>query len=325
MQLDNNGRELMSKFDKKGSQAARAAWLYYLEELTQGQVARKLGVSRSTVIRLLRRAKEEGLVHISLDVSHEAFKTERDLECCYGLERVRLVPESDDEATQKHWLGHAAAELIMQMVADDSVIAVSWGTTLQAMADSLIGVNAISGAEFVALIGGLHNATRGTNPYEVAKQLGQYFNVPARALHAPVFVQDEATAHGLANDPGVQDTLALAHQASLVVYSVGAIHDETTMFKLGYVNSKEKEFLRNHGAVGEIACRWIDLDGNPVELPPSINPIGISLDKLREIPRRLAVAGGRLKRDVVLGSLRGGFVTTLVTDENTAAYLLDNA
>ena len=35
----------------------RAAWLYYVEELTQADIARALGLSRAKVIRLLAAAR----------------------------------------------------------------------------------------------------------------------------------------------------------------------------------------------------------------------------------------------------------------------------
>ena len=90
--------------DRRGSEAARAAWLYYVEEFTQGEVARELRVSRSTVVRLLRRAKETGLVRITLDVPQDVFEMERELERLYGLERVRLVPDAGDGEKLKRWL-----------------------------------------------------------------------------------------------------------------------------------------------------------------------------------------------------------------------------
>ena len=35
--------------DRRGSEIARAAWLNHLEDLTQGEIARRPGISRSTV------------------------------------------------------------------------------------------------------------------------------------------------------------------------------------------------------------------------------------------------------------------------------------
>jgi acyl-CoA reductase-like NAD-dependent aldehyde dehydrogenase len=83
--------------DRRGSEIARAAWLYHLEDLTQGEIARRLGVSRSTVVRLLQRAKETGMVRVMLDVPHEVFEMESELERLYGLRQVRIVPEATDE------------------------------------------------------------------------------------------------------------------------------------------------------------------------------------------------------------------------------------
>ena len=312
----------MIEIDKKDSDAARAAWLYYHEELTQGEIARELSISRSTVTRLLQRAKNDGLVHISLNVTASTYKAERDLERAFGLERVRIVPAADDQGMQKRWLGHIAAELVVPMIKDGSIAAVGWGSTLLAMTGSLVGQSPVIGAQVVPLVGGLHNAEVGTDTNEIAKCVAQHFNAVVRPLLAPIYVQDEATALGLANDPGIRDALDLARKASIVIYSLGAMHDDTTMIQLGHIDTEQKNFLQAHGAVGDIACRWIDSEGQSVELPPSINPIGISLDELKRIPQRLAVAGGALKREVVLAGLRGGFMTALVTDERTADYLL---
>lgn len=315
----------MKDVDKKSSDSARAAWLYYVEEFTQSQVAERLGVSRSTVIRLLQRAKESGLVTISLSVSQDVFELERDLERKYGLRTVRIVPEAEDSVTQRRWLGQVAAGTLQEMVRKDSIMAVSWGQTLRAMADSLQGEASVTGMKTVALIGGLHNAAQGTNPYEVAELVGQFFNAPARALYAPVYVRNAETAAGLISDTGLNEALDMARRASLVVFSVGSLSEKATMLRLGYVNATEKEFLETRGAVGDIACRWIDAEGAPVELPPTIHPIGITLSDLRNIPERLLIAGSQSKRDAILASLRGGYATHLITDEGVAAYLLDNA
>lgn len=311
--------------DRRGSEAARAAWLYYVEEFTQGEVARELRVSRSTVVRLLRRAKESGLVRITLDVPQDVFEMERELERLYGLERVRLVPDAGDEEKLKRWLGHAASELIVEMVEPGSTVAVGWGTTLRAMTDSLMGEQAVEGVTIVPIVGGLHRASSGTNSYWVAEKLGRYFHAPARALYAPLIVEDRSMAEALIRDPDIGEILDLVRQASLAIYSVGVLEDDATIIRLGYLSSEERAFLREHKAAGDITCHWIDVQGNPVELPPTINPVGASLEDLKNIPKRLAIAGGELKREALLGTLRGGFATTLVTDDGTAAYLLERA
>lgn len=315
----------MADLEKRATDTARVAWLYYIEEFTQSEIAKKLGVSRSTVIRLLQRARQSGLVTISLGVPHETFELERDIEKLYGLETVRIVPEAEDGLTQRRWLGQVAAGTLQEMARPDTIMAVSWGSTLRAMADALSGEVSVPGMRTVALIGGLHNADRGTNPYEVAEIVGQFFGAPARALYAPVYVRNAETAAGLTSDPGLAEALDMARRASLVVFSVGSLTERATMLKLGYINPMEKQFLERNGAVGDIACRWIDAAGEPVELPPTIHPIGISLGDLRNIPQRLLVAGGASKFPAILASLQGGYATHLITDESIAVALREQA
>jgi DNA-binding transcriptional regulator LsrR (DeoR family) len=312
----------MKDLGKNSSDAARAAWLYFIEEMTQSEIADKLGVSRSTVIRLLQRARQSGLVTISLSVSMETFELERDLERVFGLKKARIVPEADDDDTQRRWLGQIAAEALQEMARKNSTLAISWGRTLRAMADSLTGEVSVPGMRTVALLGGLHNADRGTNPFEVAELVGTFFDAPARALYAPVYVRNAATASGLTADPGLAEALDMARRASLVVFSVGTLSDDATMLKLGYINPTEKALLESKGAVADIACRWIDREGKPVELPPTIHPIGITLTDLRNIPERLLVAGGANKAEAIHASLRGGYATHFITDEAVAKALL---
>lgn len=312
----------MENLDKVTSDTARAAWLYFIEEFTQSQVAEKLGVSRSTVIRLLHKARESGLVTISLGVSKETFELERDLEKRFGLKTVRIVPEAEDGDTQRRWLGQVAAATLTELAQKNTIMAISWGRTLRSMADSLYGEVLVPGMKAVGLIGGLHNAECGTNPFEVAKIVGQYFGAPAHALYAPVYVRDAETAAGLISDTGVNVALNMARRAGLVVFSVGSLSERATMLQLGYINSTEKNFLEKKGAVGDIACRWIDAKGDPVELPPTIHPIGIALNELQQIPNRLLVAGGMSKTQAILASLRGGYATHLITDEAVATALL---
>lgn len=309
---------------RSGSKAARVAWLYYLEGMTQEAIARELGISRSTVVRLIRQAKEMGLVRITMAVPHERFEKERKLEQRYGLKVVRLVPETSDNEALKRWLGKAAAELLEdeEFVSPGTTVAVTWGTTLQKMTNSLERKRQIEGVQIVPVAGGLHRVPSESNPYSVAEQLGRSLGARVNSLHVPGFVEHRATAQALMRDKGIQETIELARQAKIVIYSLGTLDREATIVKVGYLSKTERELLKKRGAVGDISFHWIDIQGMRVEPPETINTIGISSADLKEIPVRFAVAGGPAKREAVLGTLRGGYATVLVTDESTAEYLL---
>ena len=58
---------MKDKFDiKRISQSVEVAKLYYIDELDQKEIARKLDVSRPTVSRLLQYARENKIVNVDI-------------------------------------------------------------------------------------------------------------------------------------------------------------------------------------------------------------------------------------------------------------------
>jgi deoxyribonucleoside regulator len=316
-------RKKIEMMDRREPDIARAAWLYYVEERTQDQIASELGVSRSTVVRLLQKAKDSGMVRITVDAPDEMYRVERRIEEAFGLDRVRLVPATADDAQRRRWLGLAGADVLTSIIEPGMNIAVGWGRTLQGLADALKGEHAVEGVTLVPLVGGLHRAPNSANASNLAEQLGRYFRAKSRALYAPIFVADPAAAGALCREPEISETLGLAQRSSIAIFSAGTLSEDATLTRLRYLAPTERQQLLDQGVVGEVICRWINEGGAPVDGVATLNPIGLRLEELQAIEHRLVVAGGLEKRDVIRALLRGGYATTLVTDDEVAAYLLD--
>jgi DNA-binding transcriptional regulator LsrR (DeoR family) len=75
--------------------------------------------------------------------------------------------------------------------------------------------------------------------------------------------------------------------------------------------------------VGDICARYFDVKGRFVEDELSGRIIGIPVESLRRIPKILCVVGGTEKAYSLLGALKTGLITILVTDERTAAAVLE--
>ncbi|MFL6555747.1 MAG: helix-turn-helix domain-containing protein, partial [Bacillus sp. (in: firmicutes)] len=66
-----------------------AAKLYYLLDYNQNEIAKKLGVSRPTVSRLLQQAKSDGIVQINiLDPTEDVENLARQLEKKFNLKKA---------------------------------------------------------------------------------------------------------------------------------------------------------------------------------------------------------------------------------------------
>ena len=81
-------------------------------------------------------------------------------------------------------------------------------------------------------------------------------------------------------------------------------------------------FLKKNNVVGDINLRFINESGKNIKTNLDKRIMGIDLDLLKKVPRRIAVAGGKQKHKAIYASLKGGFINTLITDSQTAQFLI---
>src|SRR6202043_4068082 len=86
----------------------RAAWMYYVEEMTQNAIADRLGGGRVTVGRLLNdgRALHEVRVSVSRDIA-ELLRLEFALEQAFGIKEAVVAPLSGKDADPSLPIGAA--------------------------------------------------------------------------------------------------------------------------------------------------------------------------------------------------------------------------
>ena len=301
--------------------AVRAAWLYYVEGLTQEAIARAMNLSRAKVIRLLSAAREQGVVRIGIDAKgSEQLALERELIAAYGLDEVLVTPAPADEGAVAAVVGHAVGNYLGHQVRDGMSLGVGWGATLNM---SLKALNARPYARFsvISLLGGMTHS-RAINPSAVARRIADAFGAECFQLTAPVFVASEATRSALWAEPALRDLLRRARKVDLAVVSVGDVSADSTLFHEGLLPRSNVASLIAAGAVGEVLCHFLDADGNVVDHPVNRRVIAVPLDDLRRVPKIVIAAGGRRKVGAIRTALKATRARVLVTDENAALGLL---
>jgi len=83
--------------------------------------------------------------------------------------------------------------------------------------------------------------------------------------------------------------------------------------------------LKEHGAVGDVCCHFLDAEGNPCLPELSERIVGLTLEQLRAIPKTIGIATGAEKAPGVAAVLRGSYVDVLITDQELAEGLLELA
>ena len=198
----------------------------------------------------------------------------------------------------------------------------TWGTTLLAVVNALPTQN-WPDLKVVQMLGGLGQPEADVYGADLVHRTAGAWRARPRLLPAPGIVASKLVRDALLADPQISDTLALGAQADVALVGIGRLALDSVVMQAGILSPEELGQLRARGAVGDIALRFFDLDGQPVEHDIYERVIGLDLDQIRSIPRVIGVAGGEGKLDVIRAALHGGLIHVLVTDEATAACLLD--
>jgi DNA-binding transcriptional regulator LsrR (DeoR family) len=304
----------------------KIAQAYYEDGLTQEQIGKRLGLSRIKVSRLLQRAREAKIVQIAVvpPLASNA-ELERRLEAKYGLDEAIIVsPTSYDTPTIVRELGPAAAECLMRGLYGDKVLGLTWGTTMLSVVDAL-PTQSWPEMRVVQMLGGLGRPDAEVYGADLARRAAEALGAKMRLVPAPGIVAGKMVRDALLADPQISDTLALGASADVALVGIGRPTPGSVVLESGILSTRELDLLHAQGAVGDIALRFFDADGIPVDHEINDRIIGLDLDQIRDIPRVIGVAGGPEKHEVIRAALRGKLIDVLVTDKGCALWLLADA
>ena len=118
-------------------------------------------------------------------------------------------------------------------------------------------------------------------------------------------------------------SLSLIPKLDTVYVGVGAPTPNSVVLRDGLIiTPPDLDNLLKKGAVGDIALRFFDRNGKPIRSDLDERVIGITLEQLKSIKRVVGVAGGFHKLATIRGALLGGFLNTLIVDQQTAESLI---
>ncbi|MGD9509476.1 MAG: sugar-binding transcriptional regulator [Geminicoccaceae bacterium] len=298
----------------------RIAWLYYVEGLTQAEIALRMGVSRVKVIRDLQVGRQTGLVQIQINGRlAPCVALERRLEKAFALKEAVVVPTPQDPAHLPATLGIALGSWLSDRLRPGQTIAVGWGRTLHWSVRALRRRD-LPDLTVVALLGGIGRGSE-INMYETAARVAETLGAQCYYLAAPAFTASAAMRDMLLAQAGLHDVLDRARRADIALVSVGTLGPGATNRRIGLLGEAETQELLAAGAVGDLLCTFLDREGRPVDHPLNRCSVGLPVPDLAALPAAVLASGGAEKVAVIRAALVGGYVNHLITDEATARAL----
>ena len=304
----------------------RAARLYYEEGLSQGEVARRMGLSGATVSRALAAARDRGIVEVRIHDPRSPVRRVADLERQlverFGLNEARVGTPNGGPADALQLVGRLAADLFGERLGQMHRIGLSWGSTLESFVAEVR--ERVAAVQVLPLAGGnpgLDTAgAGGTLVQALARRCGVQ---PSRFL-APAIVESPQTKAAIASETAIRTALELAAQVDHAFVGIGTFGVRSSVTIVEDMKLSEAElatFLAQKPA-GDLSGRFFDDTGTELGPPTSDRVIAVTLDDLRRVPCVIGLAAGAEKARGVLAALHTGVLDVVVLDLPLARAVL---
>ena len=288
----------------------KVAHMYYEADMKQSEIAKKLGIDRTTVSKYLKRAKEMGIVKIFIvQDSFEALESQ--LEDKFSLKEVFIVPSSKNPDEVYSNLGKAGLILLKRLIKNKMVIGFNWGRSMGAIGDqaSVESFPAVD-ADFVHV---------NTICYKVANA----FQARSHYLYAPAITKTPETKQAIINDTNYQKIQQLWDKLDVAFVGIGS---PTSASNVIWTDGLKSEYITSsfgNRIVGETCTRFYDKNGNEVPTEVVDRTISIPFYQLHKVKYVIGVAASDEKVPAIYSALKGKLINVLITDESTGKELLD--
>ena len=298
------------------------ASLYYYQDITQEELSRRFSMSRAKISRLLKRAREEGVVEIRVHqhpgVSQEL---EADFIARFGIDRLLVSLDQKDIEAQRVAVASLVASHLMKTLTDGMVVAIGMGRNVAAVAECLSPSR--RAVTFVCAIGGSVRAGEHMNPDHICRRLAVRFGGESETLYAPALVADARLREELYRNDTVKLVLDRARRADAALVGIGDLSEESNMVRMGWFSPQEVAEARLSGTIGDImGYDFIDIHGQSSGAAMQGRVIGLNTRDLGRIPNVIAIASENTKAAAILGALRTGVINTLATSSTNARTIL---
>ncbi|MDO4169530.1 MAG: sugar-binding domain-containing protein [Lachnospiraceae bacterium] len=310
----------------------RVLEMYYTDELSQAEIAKKMRVSRATISRTILRAKQEGYVTISIHhPENTQHHLEKQLETKYGMQEV-VIASPEKGKTVREQVNQEVTAYLLRVLKSGMTLGITWGLTLGSFIESLKrdtrmrNVN-LKDVKVVPFIGtanliefDIFMQRNHANLY--ALELAEILKGIGYQLPAPMYVSNKKAKEVLESDALISQVLQQAACADIGFLPIGPVTEQSSFVKSGVLSIESMHQMKEEGAVGEVIGNFFTEDGRFLENEMSERMIGISREQLVHVPLKVGIAYGKDRVPAIKGALNSHIINVLITDSTTAKNLL---
>lgn len=323
----------VDKYNQSVFLVLKVAYLYYIENKQQNEIANELGISITTVSRLLTKAKDDKIVEFVIrDPYIECIHLEEQLKELFHLKDVIIAPaisSQDNDETEvsmdnaKKLVALEGARYLQRVIKEDDILGITWGSTVYQMINYLNPSQKIN-AKFVTLHGSIACCENELDVRTLVSRMAKAFFGENYYLLTDALMSNKNAVEIMKQERNNQKVFQMFDHISISITGIGSFYPtpESVLSNPEFLSPEDLKALQKKHVAGDIALRFFDLDGNECNTSLTERMIAINFEQLKKIPTKITVAAGSVKVNAVYSALKGNLIDVLIIDYKLADALI---
>lgn len=302
----------------------KIAIYYYIDNMNQIQIAKKLDISRPMVSRYLQKAKDLGIVNIHInDQNYHIAQMETKIEEEFGIEKAIITPtlELSEEETLLSVV-RSSINYLKEQFQEHHNIGISWGNTLRILAREF-PYESFNHLNFVPLIGGMGNQYIPYHSNQICYDLMNKFQCNSNFFYGPALIKDKTLMKTLKENDTIKEVMNRGKNVDMALIGISTPYINNIMKEVKYLTDDNLAEIKQLHGIGDLNSRIFDKDGNEIDCVINRSVLGLSLEDIKSIPHVVAISSGNEKKEAILTALQSGVIDVIITDEQVGKYLVD--
>jgi DNA-binding transcriptional regulator LsrR (DeoR family) len=301
---------------------------YYLEDLSQFEIAEKLGITRVAVSRYISRARRLSLIEFKIKYPanytvdrHESL--EEEFKKQYGLKECIIVNSHTDYRDTIKELSEHLSNTLPKIINDNTYIGVGWGTTLETTVQ-MLELEEKHSVKVVPLIGGYGRYFDDMHSNNIARMLAEKYGGSSYVTNIPAAFDTKEIKDAILRDSAAKEIFKLAKRVEVALLCMSDLSTQSTLYRSDQINQEDIDYLSSLGIIGDINYVFVDKDGNfvPNEISERTTTI-FPIELMKSVKNVIGIAIGERKAQILRAALKGGLINIMVTDLDAVNKILE--
>lgn len=263
-----------NSFEQSLNLIIKAAHLHYIQSLSQSEIAKQLDISVPTVSRLIKKAKQHGIIKFVIPEAYsECLILEDFLRSTLDIRDVIVCPARSDTENIKKDVALEGARYLQRLITENDTLGIAWGRTIRLLINYL-NPCLKKNVPFITLHGSITESDAELDPAALSNRIAMSFGGGRHMLYSEGLLSDCTVLETRKQEVQVKKVLDCFKKCTISVSGAGSFYPFLDSPIPKMLTPEQISELASLDVYGDLMLHFINKDGNECKQFPEKQPSG---------------------------------------------------